>query len=182
MTIAIDAGHNTPHDLGHVYDNEIFEFWENRIVAAYAGRYLQQWGYTVEDFQGHLIREKIPFINSRNAELSIEIHHNANKSETIRGAEVIYHPNSKQGKKAAECIIDAMKLEGFRTRGVFEGYFRYDKSRGFFAWTAKLWKPSIIVECLYLTNAVDRQVLLYEDYYKDMGFAIAQGAKNYVET
>jgi len=180
-TIAIDAGHNTPHDLGFIYDDELFEFWENRIVAAYAGRYLQQWGYKVEDFQGHLVRDKIPLINSRNAELSIEIHHNANKSEKIRGAEVIYHPNSKQGKKAAKCVLDALKFEGFTTRGIFEGYYRYDKSKGFFAWTAKLWKPSIIVECAYFTNPIDRQVLRYENYHKDIGFAIAKGAMKYVK-
>ena len=138
MTIAIDAGHNTPNDLGFVYDNEFFEFWENRLVAAWAGKYLCQWGYKVEDFQGHLIREKIPFVNSKAATLSVEIHHNATSSETIRGAEVIYHPNSKKGKQAANIMLDAIKQQGFTTRGIFEGYFRYDKSRGFFAWTAKL--------------------------------------------
>ncbi len=159
----------------------LIEFCENLKILPYAIEYLYKWGYKIEDFHGHLIREKIPFINSKNAELSIEIHHNANKSEKFRGTEVIYHPNSKKGKKAAQIMLDAIKGEGFEIRGIFPGYYRYDKSKGFFAFTAKIWKPSIIVECTYLTNAIDRNVISYFDYPHDMGLAIAKGAKNYVE-
>ncbi len=183
-TIAIAEGHNTPQDMGFEYKDDkthLVEFCENLKILPYTIEYLYKWGYRVEDFHGHLIREKIPFINSRNAELSIEIHHNANASEKFRGAEVIYHPNSKRGKKAAKIMLEAIKDEGFEIRGIFEGYYRYNKSKGFYAFTAKIWKPSIIVECCYLTNQADRDKIMFNDYYNDFGLAIAKGVKNYVE-
>ena len=182
--IAIGEGHNTPQDMGVQYKDEnshLIEFCENLKILPFTIEHLYKWGYRVEDFHGHLIREKVPFVNSRIAELSIEIHHNWYSSEKIRGAEVIYHPNSKRGKKAAELMLDAIRDEGFETRGVFEGYYRYDKSKGFYAFTAKLWKPSIIVECGYFSDPVFRLRVKELAYAQDFGLAIAKGARNYVE-
>lgn len=104
-TIAIAEGHNTPQDMGRVVQGRDFpllvEFFENRLISTYAMYFLYRRGYKIEDFSGHLIREKIPFINTTKADFCIEIHHNANDSAKFRGAEVIYHPKSIQGKKAA---------------------------------------------------------------------------------
>ena len=185
-TIAIGEGHNTPQDMGFEYnpqkDDWLIEFCENLKILPYVIEYLYKWDYRVEDFSGHLIREKIPFINTSKADFSVEIHHNANNSEKFRGAEVIYHPKSIQGKKAAQVMLDAIKKEGFEIRGIFEGWWRYNpKSNKYYAFTSKLWKPSVIVECAYFTNQTDRNVISYFDYPHDMGLAIAKGIKNYVE-
>lgn len=79
-------------------------------------------------------------------------------------------------------MSDAIKEEGFETRGIFEGWWRYNpKSQKFYAFTSKIWKPSIIVECSYLTNPTDRAMIQDLEYAHDFGLAIAKGVKNYVE-
>lgn len=187
-TIAIAEGHNTPQDMGaEIYDintHEYFtEFFENRKVTTYAMEYLYNEGYEIEDFAGHLIRDKIPFINNSRAKICVEIHHNANNSEEIRGAEVIYHPSSKKGKKLAQCISDSIKEAGFKTRGIFEGWYRYDKSLNkIFALLSRTKVAAVIVEVGYLTNLYDRRMLRIEGNYKKLGIAVAKGIINYVKT
>jgi N-acetylmuramoyl-L-alanine amidase len=182
--IAIGAGHDIPSDLGKViFDGKIKEFFLNQRIALVSQEDLIDRGYIVHDFEGNLIRKKIPWINTVNAIASVEIHHNAHNHTKIQGAETIYHPKSLTGRIFADVVIEAIAEEGFRVNGVKQGWYRYNpKSKKFYAFTSKIWSASIIVECAYLTNKYDLDVIQQKDYSERMGRAIARGVNYYVKT
>ena len=186
-TIAIDAGHNIPQDLGKVVlhpdtKKRIKEFFLNKYVALVVQEDLIDRGYTVHDFEGSLVRKKITFINTVKANIAVEIHHNAHSIPTVRGAEVIYHPGSKKGEVLADYILTEIRQEGFETNGVKEGWYRYNPKLGkFYAFTSKIWSPAVIVECGYMTNEKDLEIILCSNYYEKMGKAIARGIDSYAK-
>jgi len=186
--IAIDGGHNIPQDLGKVVlhpntKKRIKEFFLNGYVALAAQEDLIDRGYIVYDFEGSLVRKKIPFINTVKANVAVEIHHNAHSIPTVRGAEVIYHPGSKKGAILADYILTEIRQEGFETNGVKEGWYRYNPKLGkFYAFTSKIWSPAVIVECGYMTNNEDLAGMLKANYSKKMGKAIARGIASYVKS
>lgn len=186
--LAVDGGHDIPFDLGKVIldpvnKKRIKEFFLNGFVALVTQEDLIDRGYKVYDFEGNLVRKKIPFINTVNAFAAVEIHHNAHRLPNVHGAEVIYHPGSKKGEALADYILTEIRQEGFEINGIKKGWWRYNPKLGkFYAFTSKIWTPAVIVECGYMTNKKDLQTILQDNYHKQMGRAIAQGMDYYVKS
>ncbi len=97
------------------------------------------------------LRNKVNYINSINdSKLAIEIHFNGavdSKGNRIgKGSETLYFPGSEKGKAAAEQIQSSISKLFVPDRGVKEGWYRMDKSRGVDYFLAKTRCVAIIIE------------------------------------
>ena len=179
MKIAVSAGHYPPKDLGCTKDN-VVEYFKNCEVANSLQEILYHKGHTIYNPTGS-IKSKVDKINTfYKPDIAIEIHHNANKDKKIRGAEIIYHPTSARGEFLSYCIAETIHANGYDSRGIFEGYYRYDKSKGYYYFTSHTRCLALIIECAYMTNADDLKLMLEKDYAFWMSSSIYEGIDKYI--
>ena len=99
-----------------------------------------------------VLKSKVAFINERilNGDVAIEIHFNAARNadnEPIgKGSETLYYPGSENGEALAEAVQAVVAAHFAPDRGIKEGWYRMDKSKGADFFLAKTSCPSIIVE------------------------------------
>ena len=177
MKIAIDAGHNPPADWGAEY-NEYIEYILNRRVATEIQGLLYRQKHEVLPFMGTL-KNKVESINIWKADIAIEIHHNAHNSIHVKGSEVLYYPNSSKGKQLAESIIQSISWS-YLTLGIFEGYFERNPKADILYFLKFTNMPAVIVECLYITNYQDREVIKNDNYKFLMAERIVEGIEKYL--
>lgn len=178
MKIAIDAGHNPPIDWGAEY-NEYIEYIFNRRVATEVQGLLYRKKYEVLPFSGTL-KNKVELINTWNADIALEIHHNANNNIHIKGSEVLYYPGSSESKQLAELLIQSISWS-YLCHGIFEGYFERNPKSDILYFLKYTNMPAIIVECLYLTNYNDRETLKNNNYKFVMAERIIEGIEKYCQ-
>jgi len=181
MIAAIGAGHY-PQKPGAKYKN-IIEYSENLKVAVRIQIELSRRHHKFYDFKG-ILKQKVDYINLVNPDIAIEIHHNYNSNPDVRGTEIIYHPTSVKGKVLAEKIMRAFYSypNSWDRVSLKEGYYRYDKSRGYFYFTSHTNPPAIILECAYMSNPEDRLLMFSPNYLKTITKAVVGGIENYAES
>jgi N-acetylmuramoyl-L-alanine amidase len=181
MIVAIGAGH-TPKSPGVKYKN-IIEYTENLKVTTRIQIELSRKHIEFHDFKGSL-RQKVDYINLVKPDVAIEIHHNYHWDSDIRGTELIYHPTSQKGKLLAEKIMRAFFAypDSWDRISLREGYYRYDKSKGFYYFTSHTKMPAIILECVYVSNPEDRLLMFSVGYLNKIAKSVVEGIKNYAET
>lgn len=110
-----------------------------------------------------VLKEKVAFINERvmDGDCAVEIHFNAARNaegQPIgRGSETLYYPGSEPGKVLAEKFQKVLGEIFPPDRGVKEGWYRMDPSRGADFFLAKTKCPAIIIE----PEFVHRSNLIY---------------------
>ncbi len=97
------------------------------------------------------LKDKADFINSRviSGDIAIEVHFNAavvNGKNVGRGCETLYYPGSEAGKALATVCQEALAAFFPPSRGVKEGWYRMDPSRGADFFLAKTKCPAVIIE------------------------------------
>ena len=182
MLIAIDDGHGmetsgkrTPLFPGTNIFMRENEF--NSAVAQLLGIELKRCGFeTVFVALGDKdipLAERVRIANSADADLYISIHANALTGEwgPHGGIETYHYPNSQKGKQAAE-IIHRHLLHGtpLVDRGVKTANFYVLKH-------TKM--PAVLVECGFMDNIFEAQLLLSGAYRKECAVEIAQGICEY---
>ena len=114
------------------------------------------------------LRKRIADANSQPiADALISIHTNASTNTAASGFEVFHHPGSVEGKRLAAAIASTFQLSSvvqMPSRGVHEGRFYVLKHSSM---------PAVLVECGFLTNAHDQEIIAGQ--YNDCGVLIAQG-------
>jgi N-acetylmuramoyl-L-alanine amidase len=99
-----------------------------------------------------VLRSKVDFINARlqNGDLALEIHFNSaldkEGNHVGRGCETLYYPGSKKGKEFAEACQIALAEVFPPDRGVKEGWYRMDPTRGADFFLEKTKCPAVIIE------------------------------------
>ena len=173
-TIVIDAGHGGS-DPGKIGINNVLEKDINLQIAYKLKMFLE-----MEDIQVIMTREteeglysadasnkksddmkkRCEIIDKANPEFTISIHQNSYHEEEIHGAQVFYYENSEEGKKIAEYIQKQLitRVEPENTRVA--------KANGSYYLLRKTEKPTVIVECGFLSNYEEAEKLT-EDYYQE---------------
>lgn len=181
--ILIDAGHGG-WDPGKVTKNDICEKDINLSVANKLKEYLEQNGAFVlmtriEDkaladkkIKDMLERKKICEEN-KNIDMMISVHQNSFPKENAKGAQVFYYKNSNDGKKLAECIQEQLKNNLDKTNN------RVAKTNSSYFMLKKINKPSVIIECGFLSNKHELDNLLDNDYQNKIAWAIYLGILDY---
>lgn len=114
--------------------------------------------------------EEIAACNSFGPDVATDIHNNAGGGD---GAEVYHHYAGGKGKVLAENILAEMVAMGQNSRGAKTK--KNSAGRDYFYFIREIAAPSVVVECAFLDNKTDVQIIDTEAEQKAMGVAIAKG-------
>ena len=116
------------------------------------------------------VGDEVKECNSYNPTYGISIHNNAGGGD---GCEVFYSHLGGKGKILAENILAEMVKTGQNSRGIKTRV--NSQGKDYYAFIRNTSCPAVIVECAFVDNATDLQILATEDKRKAMGVAIAKG-------
>lgn len=182
-TIFIDAGHGD-WDPGKVSESGILEKDINLQIANYLQIYLEQSGSFVLNTRiddtvlgtekSTDMQERKAIANEKDADLLISIHQNSYTSENVKGAQVFYYESSESSKNLAETVQNRLvDLDKSNTR--------VSKSNDNYYILKQTSIPAIIVECGFLSNTAEANMLTDENYQKNIAWAIYMGVLDYYQ-
>ncbi|MFA9464819.1 MAG: N-acetylmuramoyl-L-alanine amidase [Velocimicrobium sp.] len=191
IIVAIDAGHGG-FDPGKVGVNQAIEKDINLSIAQKLKEILKADGFEIvmtreSDEAVHSegestttkrsdMRSRVARINESGAKAAISIHQNSFTDGSSHGAQVFYHPQSEEGKNMALVLQAKIKEiiadDNHREAKANESYYMLKKTEC----------PLVIVECGFLSNEQEANLLMTEEYQKKMAEAISQGLKKYLDT
>lgn len=189
-TVIIDAGHGG-FDPGKVGVNNALEKDINLSIALKLKSLLEQNDIRIimtrETDEGLYeesdsnkknadLRKRVEIINSSDAVIAVSIHQNSFPEESSKGAQVFYHSKSPEGKILAEIIQEQIK------ETIGDGNHRLAKSNESYYMLKKTENPLVIVECGFLSNWKESELLVDDAYQARMAWAIHLGIMNYINT
>ena len=116
------------------------------------------------------IGEEVNECNAYGPDLAVDIHNNAGGGD---GGEVFYSHLGGKGKTLAENILAEIVKTGQNSRGIKTRV--NSQGKDYYAFIRNTTCPATIVECCFIDNASDLQILSTEGKRKEMGVAIAKG-------
>lgn len=120
------------------------------------------------------LEDRVRMANNLKPEIFISIHCNAASSNKANGIETIYYQGSTKGKVLAEKIqlklVDKLKRKdrGIKTRdNLF--VLKYTSM------------PAVLIECGFLTNPEEKNLLTKDNFRNNISTAISSGLGEYIE-
>ncbi|MBP3487150.1 MAG: N-acetylmuramoyl-L-alanine amidase [Roseburia sp.] len=189
ICIVVDAGHGGS-DPGKVGVNDALEKDINLSIALKLKDLLEQKKIKVvltRDSDAGLypadatnkkaadMQKRCQLITDANPVFTISIHQNSYTTPDIKGAQVFYYGQSAGGEKLAnilqESLVSRVDPENKRVAKANESYYLLKKTP----------TPTVIVECGFLSNPAEADLLLDEDYQNKLVRAIYMGILEYLE-
>ncbi|MEG0994405.1 MAG: N-acetylmuramoyl-L-alanine amidase [Bacilli bacterium] len=117
------------------------------------------------------LKRRVKQIDESDALLYLSIHVNAFKKDSSqRGAEVLYTSNNPNNKLLASVLMSHFKKDLVTTRHISKtDLYLYTNTK----------KPGVLIECGYLTNNNERQLLIDSSYQKKIAEVIANAIVDY---
>lgn len=190
ITIVIDPGHGG-RDPGKVGINKALEKDINLSIALRLKNLLEQNDihvimtrtedeglYSESDSNRKRadLNNRIKIINSSDAVFAVSIHQNSFSQENVKGAQVFYHSHSEPGMALAMTLQEQLK------EAIKDGNHRKAKANSSYYMLKHTMCPLVIVECGYLSNYTEAELLINEDYQEKMAWAIHLGIIKYLNT
>lgn len=187
--IVIDAGHGGA-DPGMIGIGGLEEKGINLAVSMKLKEALENQGFTVvmtrqedkglyeEGTRNKKVQDmqnRIEIMEKAKPILAVSIHQNSYTEESVKGPQVFYYETSAEGQKLAVNIQSALNTELSTERPRKEkgntSYFLLKKS------------PCVlnIVECGFLTNKKEAELLQTEEYQQKIVGAVVKGIVQYME-
>ena len=185
--IVLDAGHGA-FDPGKVGVNGAKEKDINLSIVQKLRDYLEAVGFTVHmtresddalyaegesNKKSADMRSRIRTMEEKSPEFAVSIHQNSFTQESSFGAQVFYYGNSSEGKHLAECLQTTIKSvigdDNHREPKANESYYLLKKSPC----------PMVIVECGFLSNRREADLLITQEYQDKMAWAVCLGIVEY---
>lgn len=116
------------------------------------------------------LSEEIRECNAFAPDLAIDIHNNAGGGD---GAEAFYHYGGGKSKTLAENILGEVVKVGQNSRGA--KIRKNSNGKDYYGFIRETSCPAVIVECAFVDNASDLEILATESDRKKVGEAIAKG-------
>ena len=180
MRVCIDAGHGG-HDAGAVGEEprRLAEKTVNLAVALRLAAAVESHGW--EALQTRLVdrtlalHSRAAFANRYQADLFVSVHCNAAATPAPEGIEVYHFPGSVRGRSIALHVFDRLLLRfpDHHARGVKEANFAVLRLTRM---------PAILVECEFLTNPRQLELLAAPENQEALAAAIADGLVAAVDT
>ena len=146
----------------------------NLSIALACKDYLSQHGVEVKmsrtKDENDPLSEEIKECNAFSPDLAVDIHNNAGGGN---GAEVFHHYGGGIGKTLATNILDEIIKIGQNSRGAKTR--KNSAGQDYYGFIRNVTAPAVIVECAFVDNATDLEILATEGKRKSMGQAIAKG-------
>ena len=190
--VLIDPGHGG--EDGGAVSGDVLEKHINLAVSHDVADLLRLCGYTVSmtrdtddalTNEGEDVRKRkyndmkmrLDLYNATPDNVVVSIHQNKFDAAASHGAQVFYSPNHPNSAVLAEALRKSVTgmLQPDNTRTC--------KTAGkeiFLLKNARV--PAVIVECGFISNRQERELLVTDDYQKQLALAIAAGLMNYVNT
>ena len=116
------------------------------------------------------LNEEIKECNAFKPDLAIDIHNNAGGGD---GAEAFYHYKGGESKTLAENVLAEIVKIGQNSRGT--KIRKGADGRDYYGFIRETNAPAVIVECAFVDNKKDIQIIDTAAEQKKMGIAIAKG-------
>lgn len=172
MKVFIGVGHGGS-DPGAVADNTK-EKDLNLSIALACRDELVRHGVSVKmsrtKDEDDTLSEEIKECNEYCPDLAVDIHNNAGGGD---GAEAFYHYGGGKSKTLAENVLAEIVKIGQNSRGA--KIRKNSNGKDYYGFIRETACPAVIIECAFVDNATDRQILSTEGKRADMGVAIAKG-------
>lgn len=183
VTIVVDAGHGGL-DPGKVGINNALEKDINLAIALKLERNLKENGINVvmtrtddnglysESDSNKKVRDmkkRLSIIEEANPMLAVSIHQNSYPDPSVSGVQVFYYKDSAKSKAAAE-IMQAQLIKSLKP--VKE---RVAKDNSSYYLLKKTSVPIMIVECAFMSNPTEADLLIQDDYQEKVAWAIYLG-------
>lgn len=148
-------------------------------IGKYCNERLKQYGIETKISRttdiNSSINSKVAASNAFKADVCMDIHINAGGGD---GSEVYYSHVSSNGKKLAQAIVDATLAIRQNTRGIKTRID--DDGTDYYGMIRMTDAPAVLVECAFIDNATDIQIINTEAKRKIFGYAIADGVAKYL--
>ena len=116
------------------------------------------------------VNEEIRECNAFNPDLAGDIHNNAGGGD---GAEVLHTIYKGEGEELAQNILNEIVAIGQNSRGIKTR--KNAKGTDYFGFIRSTSCPAVIVECAFVDNRKDMEIIDTLEEQKKMGVAIAKG-------
>ena len=188
--VVVDSGHGTP-DEGAESSNGTTEAELNLKIALKLQKLLEQSGTTViltrsdengiYDSNSDSIREKkisdmhnrVEIGNESGADIFVSIHLNKINESQYDGWQTFYKKGSEESKSLAECIQESLnnsiQRENNRTPAMLNSIYLMKNIE----------IPICLVECGFLSNPGEEQLLLTDEYQEQLAWGILNGINDY---
>lgn len=186
--VVIDVGHGGS-DPGKVGINHALEKDINLAIGKYLASYLEAAGYTVQMTRKTdtsladtgVANEKLSDFKNRTAMITqaapmavISIHQNSYPAESVKGTQV-FHSSLTESKLLASCIQEQCR------RLLDPDNHRQIKENNDYYLFRHISCPIVIVECGFLSNYMEANLLITEDYQKKTAWAIYMGTVQFLK-
>ncbi len=191
-TIAIDPGHGGI-DGGTHFGDAILEKHINLEISLRLKEELENEGATVimtresdVSLDDHInngsrhredLNERVRIINNSEAEIFISIHANCIKNTNKQGPIVFYHGNSEESKAMAELLQRNLNRLSAYEKLDLKAY--HSATKGDYFILNNTAAPGVIVEAGFISNEIDRGLLLDEKHQREIVEQIIQGIIEY---
>ncbi|MCM1183474.1 MAG: N-acetylmuramoyl-L-alanine amidase [Roseburia sp.] len=190
VTVVIDAGHGGM-DPGKVGVNGALEKDVNLAIALKLEESLKAQGIHVvmtrTDDNGlykesdtnkkvHDMKNRLTIIEEAEPALAVSIHQNSYPDAAISGVQVFYYKDSAKSKAAAELMQRQM------IRTLKPGKEREAKDNSSYYLLKKTSVPIMIVECGFLSNPTEAELLTQDAYQERVAWAIHMGILQYLNS
>ena len=190
VTVVIDAGHGG-NDPGKVGVNGALEKDINLAIALKLEKDLTEQGISVvmtrtedkglyeEGDSNKKVRDmknRLAIIEAARPVITVSIHQNSYPDASVSGVQVFYYKNSEKSKAAAEIMqaqmISTLKPQKERAAKDNSSYYLLKKTS----------VPIIIVECAFMSNPTEAELLTTEEYQEKVAWAVYMGIMQYVNS
>lgn len=174
MFICLDPGHSGPVEPGACFHN-LHEADLTLAIALQAAEALRQNGASVcltrtGDTDDDGLTWRAALANRAGCNAFLSIHCNAAEDDTARGIESYYYPGSILGRLLAGSVQNELNgLNYSLDRGVKDAFFTV---------LAATSMPAVLVECGFVTQYQDRQILCDPAWQQAIGQALAHSLLN----
>lgn len=183
ITIVVDAGHGGI-DPGKIGINNALEKDINLAIALKLERNLRENGINVvmtrKDDNGLYketdsnkkvidMKNRLAIIEEAKPMLAVSIHQNSYPDSSVSGVQVFYYKDSAKSKEAAE-IMQAQLIRTLKPKKE-----RVAKDNSSYYLLKKTSVPIVIVECAFMSNPTEAQLLTRDDYQEKVAWAIYMG-------
>ena len=175
MKICIDPGHSGPYEPGSCADG-VAEATLNLAISNALGEALILLRHDVlytrcGDIETDELVFRAEVANKNQADLFVSIHCNSAKSIEAKGIEVYRYPGSSSGMLLATDIQKVLIANTpFKDRGVKKADFVVLRLTDM---------PAALVQCGFISSAIDQAVLVDPNQQKNIAQAIATGIDHY---
>ncbi len=190
ITILVDAGHGGYDGGSRAKDSLIWEKEINLAVALETKKALEAQGATVlmtretdvdlcdDNLKGiqkkrQDLKRRLDIAKEGNADFVLSIHMNEYRSRSESGPHVFYRKGQDESRLLAGCMQKALitELNPKRERVAQAGDY----------YILSLDKPSVLIECGFISNAAEEKALLSKDYQGRIAQAVCHGLMDYLQ-